>query len=755
MSTALSRVRGNSAYKYYKFRLKRNSRAWIVLTVLNLLGLPLMFIAQNLFYTNKLNTVIDAGELVNKYQASVAVFAVIGVFCVAIAAIGGVFTVFSSFDYMYNKSLVDMAYSAPLTGTARYTADFMAGLTTYLSPYLFGGIIGFIFSGLTNLRIEEEFRLLPDLGIILPIFLGVGVAMIMAYALTTFVSICCGSLIEAVTYALILNGIIPITIAVTVFGAMNNIYGILQDQIAFNLITVTSPLGVLIGTMGSVLDVYEGSSEHFIYNFRNLIPIVIITAAAIIGSFLLNKRRKAEDCGKPFVFKVLYYILISAVTYCVIVTHFSAAITNISIASALIVSAVIYFILEVITNRGFKRFWLSAIRYVVTAIAIMIFVGPFVQTDAFGLFYKTPNLNSVRSVELTYNYYDTYHRSSDVKVIFKDKEKIADIIEFHEKTLERYKTQKDNSHIAEGEFVDELSVDTYFSYPYKYSFRDVNISYKMKNGTRMNRTYYSDEQEYELIKHLEETDEFKEATIKMVERNLADVGNIELIDEINEDITVNINSIMVKDENLTQLTAAIAKDIRAGAKLIEKDTSVNILGKLAVTNEDDKLSSSWSIDITENHINTISYLTQKGYSSFFAADKDRFPNADKGLYYLYLIKTDEFLNNDGDEDFYKLDNLLYSDILYSELNQLESVRGLVVNDKVRELTSKLERFDREALPDYLVKFGSKLFAVPEEYNTLAEEVFNSDVAIDVETFYKLLDEESSEEVKDFIRGVLK
>ena len=128
MSTALSKVRGNSAYKYYKFRMKRNSRAWIVALVLNLLGLPMMFIAQNIFYTNKLKTATDAGELFNQYETGVAVFAVIGIFCIAIAAIGGVFTVFASFDYLYNKSLVDMAYSAPLTGTARYTADFMAGL---------------------------------------------------------------------------------------------------------------------------------------------------------------------------------------------------------------------------------------------------------------------------------------------------------------------------------------------------------------------------------------------------------------------------------------------------------------------------------------------------------------------------------------------------------------------------------------------------------------------------------------------------
>ncbi|NMB30464.1 MAG: hypothetical protein GX988_03365, partial [Clostridiales bacterium] len=444
MSTALSKVRGNSAYKYYKFRMKRNSRAWIVALVLNLLGLPMMFIAQNIFYTNKLKTATDAGELFNQYETGVAVFAVIGIFCIAIAAIGGVFTVFASFDYLYNKSLVDMAYSAPLTGTARYTADFMAGLTTYLAPYLIGGVIGFIFGALTNLRIEEEYRLIPSLSTILPIFLGVGVAMIMAYALTTFVSICCGSLLEAVTYALVLNGIIPIAIAVTVFGAMNNIYGIFQEQIAFDLITVTSPLGVLIGTLGNAFGLYDGleGNGNFIYNIRNIMPIILITAIAIIGAFLLNKRRKAEACGKPFVFKVLYYILISVVTYCVIVLHFSTTITNISIASALITSAVIYFILEVITNRGFKRFWLSAIRYVVTAVAIMIVVGPFVQTDAFGLFYKVPDVNSVRSVELTYNYYDTYHRSSDIKVIFKDKEKIGDITEFHEKILERYKTAR-------------------------------------------------------------------------------------------------------------------------------------------------------------------------------------------------------------------------------------------------------------------------------------------------------------------------
>lgn len=754
MSTVLSKVRNNAAFKYYKFKNRRNSKSWIVALVLNLLGLPMMYIAQNIFYSDKLRYLANNDQLIYQYENNVSIFIGIGVFCVAIAVIAGVFTVFSVFDYMYNKSLVDMAYSAPLGGTARYTADFLSGLTIYLSPYLIGGIIGFILGGLTNLRIEEEFRLMPDFGTILPIFLGVGVAMIMAYALTAFVSICCGSLIEAVTYALILNGIIPIAIAVTVFGAMNNIYGIFQEQLALDLITVTSPLGVLAGTLGNVFDAYEESAGHFIYQARNLIPIILITAAAIVGAFLLNRRRKAEDCGKPFVFKVLYYILISAVTYCIITAHFSATVTKVSVASALIMSAVIYFILEVISNRGFRRFWVTAIRYTVTAAIIMLVVGPFVRTKAFGLFYKVPNVNSVRSVELSYTS-NGYYNQESIKVMYKDKEAIADIASYHELVLKNHLSEDDKDPYYED--IDEYGYYKYDYYNYERDFSQIGISYKMKNGTTINRSYYGNDGEYDLIKHLEESNEFKEASIKLVEKNLTNIEQIFLIDEINEDINENINSIMVKDKGAKQLLEAIAKDIRAGENIFRTDKSTKILGMLNVHRTVDDMSYPWTMDITENHINTISYFTQKGYSSFFAADKDRFPNADTGLYNIYLINTDEFLNagTDIDGGLYNLIDLIYHDIVHVPDNQIASARGLVVNDKVRELVSKLEQVEFESPQDYLVKFGSKLFAVPEEYNSLAEEIFSSDVAIDPEKFYKLLNGESSVETRDFIEGVLK
>ncbi|NMA79670.1 MAG: hypothetical protein GX967_03380 [Clostridiales bacterium] len=752
MNTALSRVRSNKAFKYYKFKNKRNSKSWIVALVLNLLGLPMMYIAQNIFYSKKLTTVIDAGKMFEQYQINVSIFIGIGMFCIAISAIAGIFIVFSSFDYMYNKSLVDMAYSAPLSGTTRYTADFLSGLTIYLSPYLIGGIIGFIFGGITNLRIEEEFRVIPDLSTILPIFLGVGVAMLMAYALTTFVSVCCGSLIEAVTYTLILNAIIPIAILVTVFGAMNNIYGILQDEIAFNLTAVTSPMGVLMGTIQSSIDGYMDGTENFIYNARHLLPILLITAAAIVGAFLLNKRRKAEDCGKPFVFKVLYYILISVVTYCIITAHFATTITKVSIASAIIISAVIYFILEVITNRGFKRFWVSAIRYVATALVIMITVGPFVKTDAFGLFYRVPDINSVRSVELTYRYYDMYNQYYDndiaIEVMFKDKDKIADIIEFHEKTLKNYKSEKITQNSKE---------DIYDFFQENYIFGNTDISYKMKNGTRIRRSYNTDNNEYEIIKHLEDTDEFKDATIKMIEKRLTRAGKISLIDAINEEQITYLDPVMSEQENLDLLSEAIAKDIRAGVKIFNQDLSVKKLGRLEVLRSEEDLSVIWGIDITEDHINTISFLTQKGYSSFFSVGKERFPRADVGLYNLYLIKTDEFIGNSVYDEYkeYSVNDLYYSHITSFEPEQMESARGLVVNDKVRELASNLEEFRGKSLPKYLVKFGSKLFSVPGEFDSLADEVFNSDVAIEVENFYEMMLEESDEVIAEFIKEVTK
>ena len=87
--------------------------------------------------------------------------------------------------------------------------------------------------------------------------------------------------------------------------------------------------------------------------FTMLVMVVLIAAVLVLAWHLYRKRR-AEAVGKPYVYLLAYYIMLTLLTV-LILTLFAVGMNG----AAILFAAVVYLIMEVVRKRGFRKFWLS------------------------------------------------------------------------------------------------------------------------------------------------------------------------------------------------------------------------------------------------------------------------------------------------------------------------------------------------------------------------------------------------------------
>ena len=207
MTAATSTTIDSFFGRRFKSKVADNSKLTITHSVLCILGLPLLCtIAMILTY-------MDVNKI--KYEDdTLALFAVISVCAIVISVLMGIIIALSSFRYLYNKSLVDMNHSLPLTTKQRFFADYLSGLSVYMIPMICSVVLGLIVVGIGYMVIGTDetniFNLVPaaiKAGCI------VLVGMILLYTLSVMAVTFCGSLFEAVFSVFTLNAIIPGVIA--------------------------------------------------------------------------------------------------------------------------------------------------------------------------------------------------------------------------------------------------------------------------------------------------------------------------------------------------------------------------------------------------------------------------------------------------------------------------------------------------------------------------------------------------------------
>ncbi len=301
-----AKVSTNNFFTNFKYRVKSEFRIMVILTILNFVAAPV----------NLVNYFIYENQVKNNPMQNIRFnewYVIIGAVSTAFAVVSGILIAMNIFKYLYKKSVVDMTLSLPLTTKQRFFSDFLAGGFIYLVPFILTSILSIIINAVGMQLISppnDTFYKMISKSLITLIVAGL-LIMLMLYVLTILVLTCCGSMFEALAYTVIINGLIPGTIAVFGFIFLGNLYGINVESNIIPIIEKTSPVG------GIIISLYSSINYNNAYiplKLSWVIPFVIITALYLGLSYFLYTKRKAEQVSKPFVYKAFYYIMITSET---------------------------------------------------------------------------------------------------------------------------------------------------------------------------------------------------------------------------------------------------------------------------------------------------------------------------------------------------------------------------------------------------------------------------------------------------------
>lgn len=723
-----------AVWSNFFMRIKSNRKPLIVMSILFLFGVPLTITS------GMINVVTE--------DYSMTGFSVIGILCTAIALLCGFIIALNTFEYLYKKSKVDMIYSLPLNNKQRFLSDYLAGLCTYIVPYVVSIILSLIVHGLGYIAFNKWAEFTQSNQItkyIIEFSIYALLVMIMFYTITVMVTCCCGSMFEAIAYNIILNGLIPGVIATFLIIFYNGLYGIDVEYYLMDAISKSSPSGAIIGVL-------EYITNYDINSILNLYVNTIIADAIYFAiSYLLYSKRKAEDVSKPFAYKVFYYIVTIAIVFIIISSIIYSHDTSI-IAPMMFFSAIVYFVLEAITNRGFKKFGWSILRYVCTVCGVVVIALLLKGTKGFGIENRVPSASSVKSVSI--NYQGVYanniypYMGDDESITYTDREVINAVIDMHKDAIKNhfnsYIPKSSNNRANYSEAVKNWD---YYS-PKEYSYDDdeyyngynndsndydvtLSIVYTTYLGNKISRSYNVSYQQYMMLKDIStnqdyikhQADEFEETLLDYTMSNTTYAYNDDEYyynreyekDPTKQRYQLTINSKLncyegKKYSNLTysqimELSDAYRKDL-------EKRTLDDIM---TPTNT---YCYIYNYIILDSYYNTIKYLTENEYLP---------PNLDTELqsYVLYNSYSEELLKIYSPDDItcaggdyymttptYVTTNCRY---IYYNSNTVHKILALFKVAQPNYITT-----DR----CYMVSFDGNMYVIPAKYSAIAEELYN-------------------------------
>ena len=440
----------------------QNKKMTIVTCILYLLGMPLMALAAmlELIGDSHIGDTDAVWQII--YGMHMEMYIVIGMTLLGAAVFMGMFAAINSFTEMHKKTKVDMLYALPLTGTQRFFSDYLGGCLMYIVPYLISCILswGIIFGGAPFIKWAEDDdyhsfgEFLGEFAdkICMGMF-GLFLLMLLYYTLSVLITVCCGTLFESIYTNILLNCLIPGTVAL--------IIGMVSSKLDFDfeytwhIVGFMSPIGGLFYLImlisGELNDGISASAYNFAASqtishemlpsyFRWVFVILLLTAAMLAGAWLLYKRRKSEETGKPFVYVLAYYLMLTLGTVAIL----SIALAEDEfIGAVILISAIAYFIMEVIRKRGFKKFWLSIVTYVATVVLTFGCLALIIQTKCFGRMNYVPAAISVSSVRLDMNSTGTDARNFRYELEYTDRDVISGITKLHQDVVKDRKSGDD------------------------------------------------------------------------------------------------------------------------------------------------------------------------------------------------------------------------------------------------------------------------------------------------------------------------
>lgn len=700
----------------YLNNISGNKRHLIINIVLEILGLPVLSVIAIIGFYFENATYHDTGyyELQDKVMSACLPFAVLAIATISISIVMGIVIALFHFSYLYKKTIVDMHYSLPLSSTQRFFADYLSGLTIYIAPAVGAIILSLIISGIGSIFVDmsEFWEVVPA---ILKLCLVVIIAMIQLYSMSIFAITFCGSTFESVFGIFAFICMIPATIACLWLAITETSgFGIDGDAILMkNIFTSTSPVGAFSFFMNYAAEAMYYSDDFSYYTslytkwiLFTLLFNVIYTGAA----YLLYKYRKAEDVSKPYVYKSFFYAVMTMAVFCILslfITYDGFVIAGI------VICAVGWFIMEVITRRGFKKFWTAPIGFAAAVVSVFVICQVCKVTDGFGASKHIPSAISIENVKISSSALEAYEG-----INFRDKDVIKSAVELNKEIIDRHFNPEDYTYEPVSDYDNTLGSYT----------DDINISFEYSTitGSLVMRSYYINSgMSGELIKAILLSDEYAEYTAGRIGiTNVYDSGN-----NVIRRYTVDIYDKLKINSDTRTLTQKQTEELR---KAYEQDMK-------NMTEEDLKnpdiycfINDIWVLDTFENTIAVldadIEPLSQYNIGTTFIPIITEPVFETDVQYYIEQQGTDYYhsYNNKG-YDFTKSETItnIYPKYIYNDSESFKKSLS-ANNDDAIELLNRFTPIIIGEMPVAVIKVNETLFFLPDRNDNaeLLEKVTN-------------------------------
>ncbi len=455
---------------YLRFLIKRNAR-FMILT-----GIAMTVLFPILAFTNYL---IDGSY--NEF-----VFTTGRVFILILLVLSIFIVPFLMFSYLNSKKNLDVYHALPIRRRDLYFTTLLASLAIILIPYTIVYVIGnvYYFSVISNVDAvllfkQYYFAVALTLSILMPIL---------------FAMMNTGTGVDGLLYGLLLH-IIPSILygAYVTFGNAVLLGFSVADPSLFLL--YASPIWSIFELTFNTSRIFPNPILISVY----WIAFGLITSWIVLYYYQIRRSEKAEE---PFTNRWFFPVISSFFTFIVQFFLYSAFITLSgrgldfrTLIFPFFLTFVMYLILDVIANRGFKHLVRGIINF---AIIGALSLGTFTfgtLFDGFGYITRVPNANNVEKIELDYNdpygflfssyYYD--QPSFSIQKIYSSEEDIATIIKAHKAILDGF---KENDYKKWDGYSDLVSTPRtpLDATMYKQS-SSVRIVYHLKSGAKIARYY--------------------------------------------------------------------------------------------------------------------------------------------------------------------------------------------------------------------------------------------------------------------------
>lgn len=500
---------------YFLYRLKRLRTFMILSGVFALLAFPLyslIAVTADKFFMGEGVIGIEPNEI-NVLSLCICILAI------AFLAVVGYFITVSTFSYLHKKTLVDMELSLPVSSSQRFWGNFLAGATAYFAPFFLSVIIG-LGIYLPNLSVFDSDKYigkisyyssgfqLYDIDILIKLVITMFAAMVLLYVITTLVLHCTGSTAEACIYPIVVMIFLPLAIAIlvylTFYNSDSNVIDI-SELLAY-AISWCSPIALTLGTiLGLQTDfsrfgIWNSEllnteyNKHFLIESPNIfITIIIFTVVCIVLSLYLANKRKAENTGKSFAFEAPYQIILTIVTFAVFELIYFANymfkpeswVVETDVFIAVIPALIVYFIIDIIKNKGFKKVGVKLIRYAITAAACILITIGLNHSNAFGITDYVPDKSEIESIDARVERLDNVSSGGSRYISYTSEKAIDILLQLHNDCVKQNNgtNSEKNDVLLEKALV---NTDTM----YNNGTNHVYLRYHLKDGRQINRGFY-------------------------------------------------------------------------------------------------------------------------------------------------------------------------------------------------------------------------------------------------------------------------